>query len=243
MERGSERLGVAAGNLLGPLVALATSARRSRLFHPLGDVYEGVATPLATGPLASVGRRLAGPVLARFSGGAWKHARPWPDVLGIALRFHSGTPHPGQPADQDLLLITSRALWRLPIAVWRTDTRDFLRNTYYAGPPFETSDACALLLRLTPEWCECDGADRRERLRSAVDGGVAAATLEGGLRHSRAWSPLARLVFTSPLAIDQEALRFSPFRNGRGLTPRGFTHAVRKHAYVAAQRARDSSRT
>ncbi|MEO8183439.1 MAG: hypothetical protein ABI895_31785 [Deltaproteobacteria bacterium] len=40
------------------------------------------------------------------------------------------------------------------------------------------------------------------------------------------------------LDLDQEALRFDPFRAGRGVTPVGFVHALRRATYLASQRAR-----
>jgi len=38
--------------------------------------------------------------------------------------------------------------------------------------------------------------------------------------------------------IDQAALRFSPFRTGRGIVPRGLIHASRIVPYPASQLAR-----
>jgi hypothetical protein len=42
--------------------------------------------------------------------------------------------------------------------------------------------------------------------------------------------------------LDQEALRFDPFRDGRGITPVGFVHSMRKLTYLASQRARPHHR-
>jgi hypothetical protein len=49
---------------------------------------------------------------------------------------------------------------------------------------------------------------------------------------------VARLKLTGWLELDQEALRFDPFRNGRGLRPVGFVHAMRRATYAASQRHR-----
>jgi hypothetical protein len=56
-----------------------------------------------------------------------------------------------------------------------------------------------------------------------------------------AWLELGRLVLTEPLAIDQAALRFWPFRVGRGLEPRGAIHAMRRAAYASSQAVTEPS--
>src|SRR5258708_5371118 len=84
--------GVVGGGALAPFPGLGSFLRRARVFHPEGSVLTGVATPIgAVGAHAEAARRLAGPVLARFSGGWWKR-RQWPDVLGCALRFTNASP-------------------------------------------------------------------------------------------------------------------------------------------------------
>ncbi len=40
--------------------------------------------------------------------------------------------------------------------------------------------------------------------------------------------------------VDDEALRFRPFRTGRGLKPRGFVHALRRGVYKVSQWSRPS---
>jgi hypothetical protein len=38
--------------------------------------------------------------------------------------------------------------------------------------------------------------------------------------------------------LDREALRFDPFRSGRGVRPVGFVHSMREGTYLASQAAR-----
>jgi len=52
------------------------------------------------------------------------------------------------------------------------------------------------------------------------------------------WDPIATLVLDGPSRLDQEALRFDPFRDGRGIHPVGFVHAMRRWVYAASQWAR-----
>jgi hypothetical protein len=44
------------------------------------------------------------------------------------------------------------------------------------------------------------------------------------------------------LDLDQEALRFDPFRAGRGIVPVGFVQWVRRLTYASSQRLRPGAR-
>jgi hypothetical protein len=52
------------------------------------------------------------------------------------------------------------------------------------------------------------------------------------------WQPVASIRLLEGAAIDPAALRFWPFQTDRGVTPRGFVHALRRGVYWASQRAR-----
>jgi hypothetical protein len=54
------------------------------------------------------------------------------------------------------------------------------------------------------------------------------------------WEPVARIVLLEPARLDQERLRFSPFRDGMGISPRGFVHGLRRATYLLSQIARPS---
>jgi hypothetical protein len=237
--------GSLAGLLLSPFTGALSALRRSRMFHPRGLVcraeVEAVAQDPALQPLASA---LAGPALVRWSSAWWKQGEAT-DVLGCALRFSSeplgSQPHPG---DQDLLLATIRRPWSMAAAPWTTDTRDFLGNHYYGVSPFLALGR-RVEWRLVPELTAPPGASRAERLEQAMKNGSARVRLElapyaGALRRPppSSFEPLVRLHLQHFLDLDQEALRFDPFRSGRGVTPVGFVHALRRATYLTSQRAR-----
>jgi hypothetical protein len=46
---------------------------------------------------------------------------------------------------------------------------------------------------------------------------------------------VARIHLLEAVDVDQDLLRFSPFRAGRGIVPRGFVHALRRGAYTASR--------
>ena len=52
------------------------------------------------------------------------------------------------------------------------------------------------------------------------------------------WVPVARIELRERADVNQEALAFSPFRDGRGIVPRGLVHALRRRVYPSSQRAR-----
>lgn len=233
--------GVAAGAVLAPLAALGTRLRHERIFHPAGVCYRARAL-VATieRPQADVARRLAGEALVRFSAALWRDERR-PDILGVAVRFQA---HPGAPpaaADQDLLLATVRRPVTLAGALLTTKRHDFLANDYYAVSPFEIDGVGRGRLRLVAHGNGAQGVDRFDRLAANTSNGLVGLRLEMKTHGDSRWRPLVLLELCNPLEIDQAGLRFDPFRDGRGLRPAGFVHAVRRPVYAWAQRAREVS--
>jgi hypothetical protein len=95
-----------------------------------------------------------------------------------------------------------------------------------------------------------DAADRASRLEKAVAAGAARLRLEAATTPKGPWSALAELRLIEPLdsadsaaEVDQAALQFSPFRDGRGLTPRGLVHGLRRAVYAASQTLRPHEST
>lgn len=214
------------------------------MFHPAGLTFEGFVERTAVDDFEELGRRLAGRVLARCSGALWKHPIERFEVLGIALRFRAtGRPFhaTAEPGDQDLLLATIASPWTMPLSPLTTNAHDYLANIYYGVSPFAVDDDRRVKLRLRP--LHADGtasarATRDERLREAVDLGHAVFALEARPTLRRGWHPIARIVLEREVAIDQQALRFDPFRVGAGVAPVGLVHAIRRAAYPASQWAR-----
>lgn len=238
-----DTLGLLGGALLAPLVASVSALRRARLFHPSGICVRAEVRAIDRDPL---GERLAGPALARLSSAWWKDAE-WHDVLGIALRFTGGGalgPR-AREGDQDLLFATIRRPWTMALAPFSTDHRDFLANHYFAVSPFRAPGLEGEIeFRLVPARTVRDGATRRERLGRAMARHDAVLVLHVR-RYRRAiapraepWRPIARIELRSVVTLDQDALRFDPFRDGRGIRPVGLVHALRVGTYAASQQAR-----
>lgn len=239
--RRRDKAGAAAGVLLAPLAALGTRLRHERIFHPAGVCYRARAL-VATieQPQAGVARRLAGEALVRFSAALW-HDERRPDILGVAVRFQECPGAAPAQGDQDLLLATVRRPVTLAGALLTTKRHDFLANDYYAVSPFDINGIGRGRLRIVTHGNGARGDDRFSRLAANTTSGLVGLRLEMKQQHDSRWRPLVLLELCNPLEIDQAALRFDPFRAGRGLQPAGFIHALRRPVYAWAQRAREVS--
>jgi hypothetical protein len=177
----------------------------------------------------------------RFSGALWKHSESVPDVLGCALRLKHDDREASQPSegDQDLLFATIRRPWTMPFSPFTTKIHDYLANDYFAVSPFDAGVGRSLYLRLHPHHASSDPmGSRRERLAHEVERGHAHLDIEVGEAPFGPWTPLVTVSLQRAALIDGEALRFRPFRAGRGLHPRGFIHSLRVGVYAVSQSAR-----
>ncbi len=212
------------------------------MFHPTGVVLRGEVTAIGEEPVArALARRLQGPALLRWSSAWWKR-REWPDVLGCAIRFTElplrSDPH---DSDQDLLFATIRRPWTMAFAPLATRYHDFLDNDYYAVSPFQAGDLGRVEWRLRPVAPSPHARSRDARLLAACEQ-KAAAVLEYApyrdplhVGDDRAFRPLARVELREPITIDQSALRFDPFRAGRGIVPVGIIHGLRRATYASSR--------
>jgi hypothetical protein len=206
------------------------------MFHPDGIVHAAHVDVVdtAAADLRSAGKRLQGHAIVRLSSAWWRGAKEWIDVLGLAVRFDHG---------QDLLFATVRFPWTVALAPMTTHVHSFLWNHYHAVSPFEVAGVGRVKLRLrSPRLMNTTGHSRAEHLATAVEAGQAVWHLEARRlsvpRLYREWEPFARLSLAQTAAVDQAALRFSPFFAGAGFAPVGFVHALRRATYAASQRAR-----
>lgn len=243
-------VGLLLGALLAPVTGLVSWLRQSRMFHPRGLMFEATVEAVGHEPAElAVARRLAGPALVRFSSAWWKHG-DWPDVLGCAVRF-SRLPLGVAPqaADQDLLFATIRRPWTLPFAPLATDVSDFFANEYYAVSPFAVAGLGRIEWRLRAEPAraarDADAPNRASRLERRVASGLALFSLEYApyrpphrFRDTRSFRPVGRIRLVRALELDQEALRFDPFRDGRGIVPVGVVQWLRRLTYASSQQAR-----
>jgi hypothetical protein len=232
-----ESCGLMVGSWLAPLTAAVSAKRQARMFHPDGVVYRAsVSACVDARALSSAATRLAGTALVRFSSALWREGHEWPDVLGAAIRFEGA-------AEQDLLLATIRFPWTMPFAPLATRFHSFAWNHYHAVSPFELDGVGPVKLRLrSPRIANDSGKPREQHLLTLASAGRARFVLECRLLAvaplARRWEPLVNLELTRPAKVDQQALRFSPFRDGAGIHPTGFVHALRLGAYGASQSAR-----
>jgi hypothetical protein len=242
-----ELAGLTAGLLLAPLAALLSHLRRGRVFHPVGRTFRAQieAVPGLSEPWAELAARVSGPALARFSGALWRGKFEGCDVLGIALRLREdeNTSTELRGSDQDLLFATIISPLTMPLAPFTTNAHDYLANKYWAVCPFQIGQRRHVKFRLSPAYrgeSPASGVARDQALTSAVEHARLSLQLEARHTFELTWQPLATLWIVEKLEIDQEALRFLPFQNGRAIVPCGFVHALRRATYAASQRARPS---
>lgn len=243
-----ERAGLLLGGLMAPLTGALSALRRSRMFHPRGVLCAARVEPApASAAHATVAEALAGVALVRFSSALWKHGE-FSDVLGCALRFTSApfTVEP-KPGDQDLLLATIQRPWTMPLSPFSTRTHDFLANVYFGVSPFEIEGHGRVEWRVVPLAPSPAADDRRERLALALLHGARLAlelapyTSPWRRPDPERFARVALLELTAELELDQEALRFDPYRSGRGIMPVGFVHGLRRATYSSSQRRRPAS--
>jgi hypothetical protein len=246
VSRAGFTLGVATGWLIAPLFGMVSALRRARTFHPRGPIFHACISPHADAApeMQSLAERLQGRALVRFSGALWKQAENIPDVLGCALRLRRDSSESAEAAgdDQDLLFATIRRPWTMPLSPFTTHVRDYLANDYYAVSPFDAGLGDRVYLKLHPERAARDAlGTRAERLERMIERGEAVLRFDIGAGPFGPWRPLLVISLERRAEVDGEALRFSPFRAGRGVRPLGFVHALRIGAYGVSQRARPSS--
>ncbi|WP_373046134.1 hypothetical protein [Vulgatibacter sp.] len=239
-----EWAGLAGGVALAPFTGATAWMRQARTFHPEGAIFRAAVNPLVSqGPDGVLAAHLAGEALVRLSSAVWRGGREWIDILGCAVRFRSERIPSVIPAanDQDLLCATIRSPWTMPFAPVSTHWHDFLRNDYYAVSPFSVEGLGRVKFRITTARTALPGRDRSERLQVAVESGLASLRLEFRPVGGRVWKPLCAVRLLERLDLDQEALRFDPFRAGRGIRPVGFVQYLRPASYRASQRLRPRS--
>lgn len=263
-QRSKGAFGAVGGVFLSPWTGAGSWLRHGRLFHPTGMVFAAEVSEAGVDTAGqAIAERLAGPALVRLSSAWWKRGE-WLDVLGCAVRFtRPPFQEAARSGDQDLLFATTIRPWTLPFSALTTKNHDFLANDYYAVSPFEVDGLGSVEWRLRALWrtdephavmsarsiadaspllYERHGA-RRERLLNAVASGHAEFLLEyapyrspSRIHDESSFRPVVRVTLRQELPLDQQALRFDAFRDGRGLKPVGFIHGLRRATYASSRR-------
>lgn len=241
----TRRVGAGVGWLFAPVFALTSALRHARTFHPTGDCVDAVAEIDRDVPAKyhDLAERLTGPVFVRFSEALTKQRPRWPDVLGCALRFgrdKSLVEH----GDQDLLFATIKRPWTMPFAPFSTHVNDYLGNDYFAVSPFHVTGVGRCWFRLHPKrtWGRArsnrGSIARRRRLVGDVANGTATLVLGVAAGPRGPFQPVVRIHLVALRRTDIPAMRFDPFRAGRGVVPIGFVHGLRRGVYAASQHTR-----
>jgi hypothetical protein len=125
------------------------------------------------------------------------------------------------------------------LAPLSTDVADFLENRYFGVSPFRAKAVGRIKVRLSPPCAGPKLPTRAQGLDAALARGPIALLLEARLaRLGAKYRPVARIELVSRVDVDQEQLRFDPFRSGRKLEPTGFVHALRIPVYAASRASR-----
>lgn len=242
----AELAGLVTGAAIAPLFGVGSLLRQARFFHPDGVCYGAVVSALAASPQwAPLQERLVGSALVRLSSAWWRGSKEWPDVLGCAIRFgiKEAAAERAAGALQDVLFATIPYPFLTPVAPLFTHAHDFLDNTYWGVAPFAVDGVGLARLELVPQpVAPRPELSRQQKLDVAVARGSAVLVLRGKtLCPEGEWTSLCEIRLQDKLTpdqVDQEALRFSPFRAGRGIHPRGFVQAMRRPVYALSQCAR-----
>jgi hypothetical protein len=237
-----ERAGLWVGRAWATPIAMISALRRARMFHPRGLLFSGRVVACPASRFATAARRIEGHALVRLSGALAKRDVERFEVLGVGLRISSAPIESARPSpgDQDLLFATILSPVTMPTAPFTTRSDDFLANRYWGVAPFHLEGVGRVKLRLTPMSAPHVAGRRSDRISSAVAAHRARFSLEVRRTLHVGWEPLAMVVLEQASDVDQEALRFDPFRAGRGIAPVGFVQSIRKRVYAAGQSARPS---
>jgi len=228
-----------AGLIVGGTLAGVAKLRGGKAVHPHGISY--TARLALDGALAAprgstlLSTRAEHPAIVRFSRSVGL-PRPLPDLLGMSIRVVDAY---GAGQHQDFLLVTSMDLPVLHHLF--LPAGDVQQRPYSSSLPYRAGDRSFIIgARPVPDSPRPDGEDEFDRLERAARTGrlrfeLVIASAFGRFVRVGALHVEARL----PAALD--ALRYSPFNTGGGLTPVGALNRLRDYAYPLSQRAWGSS--
>lgn len=229
----AEFLGFLGGYILGLFTGAISFIRRSRIFHPRGEVFS--ARVLSLRPELIIFHPYS---TVRFSAAIWKNFEGL-DVFGIAIRFSDRKGFSFRPntKDQDLLLATFDSPWKIIFSPLITKQGDYFANEYFAISPFNTEVLKNVYFKIIPKGNRIEAKSRKEKLIKTIKAGNSSLLLY--MREEREeWIKVAEIIFEEKIEIDQEAMRFDPFQAGLNVRPIGFVHHLRIGSYKLSQWAR-----
>jgi len=240
-------LGILLGLILAPIFFLWSLARGKRAVHADGVLCQAEVVPVdGPEPAKSIGARLAGPALVRFSGAFQPEGGAKPDILGLAIRLRDPRDRDAAPqiGDQDLVLGTFESFGSAGKDKAKVVVGDYLANHYDSVTPWRVRGLGAVRLRAVPP----AGAprelgravSRRDRLAADITAGVAELSLGYHLDDGNPGpvTPIATLRLTAMSPLGAHQLRESLSRTGRGATAVGLRNGMRRVVYPVSQVAR-----
>src|SRR6267143_2878604 len=174
-------LGIVIGLIISPAIFLWSLIKRARAVHAEGVLCTAEVVPIDVDePGRSIGARLAGPSLVRFSGTTNREGKEEQGILGLALRTRlprdrDGTPEVG---DQDIVFGTFESFVSLIFRKDsnRVDPHDYLLNEYDSVAPWRLPEIGIVrlrILRVLEAPAKGSGATRRARLEEDIRDGFA----------------------------------------------------------------------
>ncbi|HMJ15482.1 MAG TPA: hypothetical protein VK524_28900, partial [Polyangiaceae bacterium] len=133
---------------------------------------------------------------------------------------------------------TIRNPWTTLLAPLSTRQHDYLANDYFGVSPFEVRGGARVKFRLRPSAVAGSGDARATRLVESLAHGT--ITLRLDVRADRLgtkYSGCAEIVLVERAALNDDSLRFDPFRSGRGVRPVGLVHNARVATYALSRRS------
>lgn len=226
--------GMAWGVVLAPFIFIWALLKKARPIHFDGAVCKAELTAIDQG----AGRRLAGPCIARISGGLGKENSTGKDVLGFSVRCQKDSFSDDlRTGDQDLVFGTFKSFLSLPFTIGDVNTADYLANVYSSVTPWRVVGFGSVKLRAKPpRETTREGENRLARLDADIADKTAVFTIEG--RRGGDWIALATLTLVQRLPSDGKALHISMFRTGRQYIPTGARNGIRAIVYPVSQAAR-----
>lgn len=222
----SEEIGKILGLPLGLITFSVSFLRNARTFHPSGVLAHCRVKTLEDSKIS-----FHPFALARFTGAIWKKNQILPDVLGISLRFSKRPITTTDPLkdDQDLLFASFRLPIQTPLGPFITKYQKFYLNTFYAVSPFETQNGYGKFSMILKEKTS-EGKRMDNMLLNIREHATLLLRFNG--------EEVAELILEEERHLDQEELKFNPYRNGLGIYPRGLVHALRIFVYPMSQSGR-----
>lgn len=218
-----EKMGLIHGYILGIFTGLISFLRSSRMFHPRGIVFGAEVDS----------KVLPNKALVRFSSGWWKK-KEWPDALGISIRFHQ------DQKEQDLLFASFSSPLLLLISPFITNFKDYFGNTYY-GVGFFQRGGRIVKYKINPKRADKTHGSRKQKLEHDYLQGASLELIEED-QETKGTQVIAILRLVERPEVDQEALRFSAFKNDFNIVPRGYLQYLRVGTYKLGQLSRPKSK-